>query len=361
MINCLRPLILIGVLLILFSSCKKKTQVERAFYYWKNRPSSLTDHEFSAIQNNNIRKLYVKFFDVVPDEVFTSIPIAKTSLHPGIKFNYLSTKEDTLYNQELDSLSIIPTVFIKNDVLLNARKGSLDTLADNITYLIGKYYREKYSYLMHTYTEIQIDCDWTPKSKDNYFYLLQKIKSLSTKQISCTLRLYPYKYRDKMGIPPVDKVTLMCYNLISPLKEPDKNSILDTDELLLYLKGADPYPLHLDIALPVFEWAHLYQNNKFVGLIEVSVEDTMYDFHPMTPMWYEVKRDMEAGNHYLKPGDQVKLEQISEETIYKTISILKQEIDFGDTVTVSLYHLDDQSINKYKNESFGNFYTAFTK
>ena len=67
--------------------------------------------------------------------------------------------------------------------------------------------------------EIQIDCDWTKSTKDKYFYLLKKIKELSKKEISCTLRLYPYKYPEIMGVPPVDKAMLMCYNLIKPLSK----------------------------------------------------------------------------------------------------------------------------------------------
>lgn len=108
--------------------------------------------------------------------------------------------------------------------------------------------------------EIQIDCDWTLKTKVNYFAFLNALKKISHKTISCTLRLYPFKYPEIMGTPPVDKATLMCYNLTKPLESENKNSILDNNELRSYLKNTEKYPIHLDIALPLFSM--MYQNGR---------------------------------------------------------------------------------------------------
>ncbi|MBK7469002.1 MAG: hypothetical protein IPJ43_20660 [Saprospiraceae bacterium] len=65
------------------------------------------------------------------------------------------------------------------------------------------------------------------KIERKLFLFPTKLKSISDKEISATLRLYPYKYTDNMGVPPVDKVMLMCYNLLNPLENLKQNSILD--------------------------------------------------------------------------------------------------------------------------------------
>lgn len=347
----------LSIVLLFCCSCKNTTQVERAFYYWKTDPYMLSEQEAKTITDQKIKKLYVKFFEVVPNEVFGSIPVSKSSFHL-----YLNYNADSLTKQAVDSLQIIPTVYIRNAVLTKATKGQLDTLADNIVFLVQKHYNEKsFHGSGDTLQEIQIDCDWTEKTKDNYFYLLKKIKTLSKKSISCTLRLYPYKYQTKMGVPPVDKVTLMCYNLISPLKEENKNSILDREELKLYLKGIDKYPLHLDIALPTFYWVQVYQNNQFVGL---ATPDSRYFFEflaPTKPLWYEVTKDMEVGSFYLRPGDKVKVEEVDEQTLFQTIELLKEYVEFDEHTTVTLFHLDDKNIAKYSHETFTRFYTDFSK
>lgn len=60
-------------------------------------------------------------------------------------------------------------------------------------------------------TELQIDCDWTAGTKDKYFRFLKKFKELNPgKTISVTVRMYPYKYKEKLGVPPVDRAMLMC-------------------------------------------------------------------------------------------------------------------------------------------------------
>lgn len=58
----------------------------------------------------------------------------------------------------------------------------------------------------------------------------------------------PVKYAQKTGIPPVDEVTLMYYNMSSVQDMKTYNSILDNTEGEKYIKGAIEYPLHINIA-----------------------------------------------------------------------------------------------------------------
>ena len=330
------------LVVIALSSCSGKVEeVERSFYFWQSNRYSLSDAEDSLMANNNIKKLYVKFFEVEHHPVMGNVPFSKTSLN--------------LQNNRLDSLEIIPTVYIKNEVFKNSSNEDLDVLADNINFLIEKYANREGSALK--IDEYQMDCDWTKSTKDKYFYFLKSLKRQSQKQISCTLRLYPYKYPEIMGTPPVDRATLMCYNLLPPLENKNVNSILDQEILKSYLNSHD-YPLHLDVALPVYSMMQLYQNGKFSGII--------YDTQQLLPvlkqkdkLWYEATEDIVVGQNFIRKGDQIKYEQVDADQIEQAISIIKRRTNLDKKITVTLFHLDGQQLKQYSNEEINRFFTGF--
>lgn len=329
---------------ILFSCKQNKPEtVERAFYYWKSNEWHISEIETNVLDSAQVTKVYVKFFEVEKNDVMGNIPISKTSL--------------SFYDIK-DSFTFVPTVYLHNDVFSKIDKGGLDTLANNVNYLIDKYVNDKL--VPDAVTEYQMDCDWTPSTKDNYFYFLKKIKELSGKKISCTLRLYPYKYADKMGVPPVDSAMLMCYNLINPMKNHDKNSILDIDELSSYL-GDFNYPLHLDVALPLYSWAHVYQNNQFVQVLYTDIKELKKSLKPQKDLWYEVTEDIEVNDFYLRKGDKVKIEEMSADYINKAIAVITKKVPFDKNITVSFFHLDETQLSPYTNEEISAFYTGFTK
>jgi hypothetical protein len=335
----------------LFLSCSKKESkvenVERAFYYWKST-TSFSDVAIEKIRNLKIKKIYIKLFEVDYNETMGNFP-------------YEKNRPNEYDLRKLDSVAIVPTIFIKNEIFQYNSEKSLDALADNIVFLTDKFHKENGQSIFE-YSEIQIDCDWTKSTKDKYFYLLKKIKELSKKEISCTLRLYPYKYPDIMGVPPVDKAMLMCYNLIKPLSNKDKNSILDLNELKSYLDKKRTYPVHLDVALPVFYWTQWYQNNRFSGLLNINSTDITGFTKLVKPMWYEVTKDSTYQYETLfKKGDQIKCEEVEPATISEAISIIKQHVALDKNTTISLFHLDSSTFKKYNNEEISSFYSSFSK
>lgn len=334
-------------LLLLSCSEEHKVQkVERAFYYWKSE--SMESGEKTALKFYNTNKLYVKYFEIDYSEAMGNYPIDKTV---GVDLN----------KNEFDSLRVIPVIFIKNEIFQYNKERDLDKLADNMVYLIDKYNSDKFQYATIA-EEIQIDCDWTKTTKDKYFYLLEKIKELSKKEISCTLRLYPYKYPEIMGTPPVDRAMLMCYNLVKPLSNNDKNSILDLKELDSYLNLKKEYPLPLDVSLPIYSWTHWYQNNHFTGLVTLGSKEIKTFAKEVKPMWYEVTKDTTINwETYFRKGDQLKCEEINAKLINDAIGIIKKNVVLKNGCTISLFHLDEHILNQYSNEEVNGFYTAFTK
>jgi len=347
------PMIAVCLLFNLFISCKKNDpiKVQRGFYYWKSNPYSLSEGELGVLKNLQVQNLYVKLFEVEKDEIFGTKPIAKTQVN-------IYDNPNVVLDRTMSAMNIVPTVFISNDVFTNSSKVNFDTLANNIVFLVIKYFNERINH-DKGYNEIQIDCDWTIKTKDNYFHLLKAIKKISYKKLSCTLRLYPYKYPEQMGVPPVDKATLMCYNLLNPLENKDQNSIQNNDELEKYLKNVKTYPLHLDIALPVFSWMQVYQNNFFAGMIRSNSEKIIPHLKKIKPMWYQMQTDLETEEIYLRQGDMIKIEEVTEKGVKETISLLKKYLEFNNNTSINLFHLDEDNLKKYNREAILSFYTGF--
>lgn len=336
---------MLPVFIILAACSHKAEHIEKAFYYWKNNEYELKGNEDTVVGKLGLQKIYAKFFEVTRDEMVGNIPVAKTQI---FRFDHFKP----------GSVIVIPTVYMDNQVFIKSSKQELDTLAKNVHYLCAKYYLEGVS--MSKMKELQIDCDWTPKSKGNYFYFLRQLKKESGGiTLSCTLRLYPYKYPDKMGVPPVDKATLMCYNLLNPLKSETKNSILDTEELAAYL-DAKEYPLHIDVALPIFSWMQVYQNRRFKGLVypEPGIKNILKQ---VKPLWFEVEKDTFIDNHYIRKGDLVKFEEITPQKVSDAIKLIKENVSLKDTVTVTFFHLDDNQLKNFNNETLSGFYSAFTE
>jgi hypothetical protein len=350
----------IFLIIILFSSCERnKRDIERAFYYWKNNDKLLDTSEVSFIKRLNIKKLYIKFFEVKLDINNDPVPFAKTTLN--INHQFPNKIKDSLFLKRCINVEIIPVVFIKNDVFLRISDNGIDSLVLNMKTLIEKYFQDKFKNNFNkTYYEIQIDCDWTKGTKDKYFSFLTKFKIVSAKTISCTLRLYPFKYPNKMGIPPIDKATLMCYNLINPFEYENQNSIQNNKELEKYLRNSKKYPLHLDFVLPIFSWMQVYKNNRFACVINPLEIDTSFMI-ALKYNWFMIKKDFDNGSIFLRPSDKLKFEESTTQELNKTVILLRKYIDLSQNTTISLFHLDARNFKKYKYEELNHFYTGFNQ
>ncbi len=338
----MRYLYFIGLSLLLIACQQEPVEIQSAFYYWKNSTQNLSDQEKGALSTHQTKRLYVKFFEIEPHAEFEAIPVTKLRLVP----KSLPTH-----------LEIIPTVFIRNEVFKTIEKEFIDSLAIKTQALIQKYYKDRFADL--AFKEIQIDCDWTEGTKAAYFQFLQSFKKQSHQSISVTLRLYPYKFSDKMGVPPVDRAMLMCYNLLSPLKAKDKSSILDIETLNAYLHPKRKYPLDLDIALPIFSWMQFYHYDQFQGLIYPEDAGIKSILFPTAPFWYKVKKDTSIGDLYLRAGDKVKYEEVLYDDLKTAIALIKKNVSLKGKTTIALFHLDDKNLNTYATQDLSNLYTLF--
>jgi hypothetical protein len=340
-----KTIALLTVVLLLFG-CKKdaSTNVEKAFYYWQN--SSMDGEKIDSLAT---QKIYYRIFEVENNEIEGNFPVNKN--------------RPSRYELDGENILLVPTIFIRNEVFKNSDLKSLEQLADNIAFLTEKFTIDQYSEEKEfDYDEIQIDCDWTESTKDNYFYLLKKLKEFSKKKISCTLRLYPYAYPEKMGVPPVDKAMLMCYNLVSPLSDPKKNSVLDVSELKKYLVNKKKYPIHIDVALPLFSWSLIYHNNQFKQLQDVDESALVDRAKKIDSMWYEMTEDFEYNNAtYLKTGDKIKVEKVEYQTLLDAIDVIKKNVKLDNAFTVSFFDFQYRTFKNYSNEEISALYSRFNK
>jgi hypothetical protein len=211
------------------------------------------------------------------------------------------------------------------------------------------------------FKEILLDCDWSEKSKENYFYLLQKIKKeIPTSNLTATIRLWQYKYAEKSGIPPVDKGLLMCYNVSKPEDFQTKNSIGTSDELAQYITH-NQYKLKLDIALPLYSWAVVFRGNKFKGILsdyEQLINDTI-KLKKSTSDKYILQDDILIGQTYLRNGDEIRIEKISDDELDKMISIIKDKIQIDNRTRVTFFSFDKKYINDYGTQNISSYYARF--
>ena len=317
--------ITILLLILILTSCNnnktKEAEVERSMYVW----TSLTrfaykDNKF--LTDNNIKNIYIRFFDVEWNTIHGEIPIAE------LKFKGY-----------IDSVNIIPVVYIKNEVLKNIDTKDIDEFAKKLHFKIyqinDEYFWDK------ILQEVQFDCDWTETTQNKYFKLLTALKSeFEGIDISVTIRLHQIKYQAQTGVPPADKGVLMYYNMGDFQNENEKNSILNNQIGESYISENQDYPLELSLALPVFSWCvwykwsydgenYDYQFHKLLTSInsqninELNFIEKSRDYDAPENL-YQITKDTVYSGNYFRYGERLKLEQpseldgitVSHETIY---------------------------------------------
>lgn len=211
------------------------------------------------------------------------------------------------------------------------------------------------------FREIQIDCDWTEGTKDNYFRLLKSIKKqLPAKLLSCTIRLHQIKYPAKTGVPPVDRGMLMFYNM-GKLEDPSRNSIYDDEITRKYSSFISSYALPLDAALPAFSWIVHYRNHRLTGLNDQLGAKDFKDHPKFKPLaknrWICLESCFVKGEYFIK-NDELKEEAVDFELCQKAANLLEGELK-SEERTIALFSWDDYITNYYEEKDLERIYATF--
>lgn len=313
--------------LILVTACRQKRDVDTSFYYWKTVYKQ-DSAETNYLRNLKVKNLYVRIMDVDAKRWGSVIPVAPIGFSENLP----------------DSVSIVPVVFITNDVFLSTE--NLEWLPHKILQFVkGKVNQSG----KDNYKELQIDCDWTESTKEKYFSFLTELKKqASGTVISTTLRLHQLKNQSKMGIPPADKVLLMCYNMGNLRKYGTENSILETDELKKYVgENLSKYKLQVDVALPLFSWSVVFRKYNYLGISHQLNESLLKDeklFSLEENGLYKSKQDIPKLK--ILKHDEVRYEKSSLTAIEEVAKHLSSNLS-EKSVNLIFYHLDKSILKNY--------------
>ncbi len=332
-------------LILLFFSCKntKQRSISPAFYHWKNS-LEISTSESEYLSKFGVKKLYIRFFDVDWQDQNT-IPLSVIEHKSKIA----------------DSIQVIPTVFITNRTMLNIEENNISALGDKIFQKINAL---STSFSKNVIKEIQFDCDWSPTSQYNYFNLLQFLKSKFANQgqiISATIRLHQVKYFKTTGVPPIDRGVLMFYNMDDINNKETQNSIINIEIAKQYLYNFEHYPIPLDIALPIFKWGIVFQDNKFIKIINNLDQKDLSDttrYLKIAENQFEILKSTYLKGYYLYQKDQIRLEQVSVEPLQKAADLLSPILSTND-LNIIFYHLDSTLIADYPYEVLKDIYSRF--
>ncbi|WP_183562360.1 hypothetical protein [Mucilaginibacter sp. SP1R1] len=328
------PLLVLFVFILcsILSSCRHDRVVNTSFYFWKTVYKN-NKTETACLGHFKSHQLYMRIMDVDLDE-------------NGI--NPVPVSPITFQDKLPDSVEIIPVVFIVNNLLKVTTRHQLDDLARNMVGFVNGKVRQAGK---TSFSQLQIDCDWTASTRENYFYLLKQLrqlKELKGKVLSATLRLHQIKNQKGSGIPPVNRVMLMCYNMGNLRKYGQQNSIIEISELKKYLgNNVTSYPMPVDVGLPLFSWAVAFRDKQYIGIakrINMVELNNKNQFIFIGNNIYRAKTDLPDDG--LKINDEVRWENVSAANLRSAARYLAPLIK-ADTVNVIYFHLDEAIVRTY--------------
>ncbi|MBV8251205.1 MAG: hypothetical protein JO154_01260 [Chitinophaga sp.] len=247
-----RPIAIVLFLFCISCNSRKEKSDTQAFYSWSAfyQPTDSS----AKLPSSTFNHLYLHYYDVTWSDEY-HIPLPK----PSFRQQFV---DSTFYGGN----AFTPVIHIENTVLEKLPMDSMVPLAAKMNSKL-----ELLSSQIHQQSavtpddEIQFDCNWTPDTKDKYFILLLQFKQLQPKkELSATVNLYAFKERATMGVPPVNRVMLQCYDIGRSNDTSSNNANLDSTILAGYFKGG-VYPLPLDLAFPVGGWMVHYREGKKLG------------------------------------------------------------------------------------------------
>jgi hypothetical protein len=302
-----RAFIVICILVSIFMSCRENKitpHFEESYYYWRTS-FKLDSAQRKKLLDKKVKNLFVRFFDIdrVQNRTRVISPIAW---------------QDTI------NMPLTPVVFIKNRALIAARPKSLDSMALLILATIN-------NIKTNTFKELQIDCDWTRSTQHAYFYLLRSLKEKLPTHIALTstLRLHQLKYPDIAGVPPVQRATLMLYNVGDFNDVKTQNSIIDEAVVYDYLGEEDRYPLPLDIAVPNFEQAVLFRGGKYLTFFRNENFKNLLNSPLLKPHikkdFFVLDKDSLFGTVSLIKGDLLRVEYSKKSAISNVLNKIKYQ------------------------------------
>jgi hypothetical protein len=231
-------------MLTLLTGCAKQSGMpqQNAVYYWRTE-WRLDSLERGFLTRYQVEKVYCRYFDVVMTD---DEPMPNATI--------------TFAEPVDEALTIVPTVYITEDCMHQSHDGLARKIVERIVQM-------NETNDVAGVSEIQIDCDYTSRSRHTYYQFLDEVRQVARSHdmlLSVTIRLHQLS----MAVPPADYGVLMLYNTGDPMNFQERNPILDMRDVQPYLRYLKDYSLPLAAAYPVFLW----QRDIYGVHVEHSVE-----------------------------------------------------------------------------------------
>lgn len=313
--------LLIGSLLLL--SCTSKVQIKSYnFYHWKSK-AVWDDAKSQVLKKTKASKIYMRYFDIN----------IKRGTYKACYPTYVIREIDPAFK----NFDIIPVVFIRN-IALKDTENSVEELANNIKSLVNQIHQKHFG---GNPTAIQIDCDWNNSTELAFFSLLTQLKKDFS--VETTLRLHQIKYPEKTGVPPVDRATLMLYNM-GQLKDFTQNSLIDKTIVDQYISRFTKYEKPISLGLPLFDQTVIQSPTGKIKLLNGAYQsDFAKDpaFKQISPLVYEIQKDSLIHGFYVTKGCQFKTEKTTKKEVLESLDIIrKSNLSIEEVV---FYHLDSHT------------------
>lgn len=310
----------------------------RAFYYWRT-VLELGEAERAALRALAIERIYLRMFDVAwQDE--RAEQVGKVSLAAG----------QTLPVGRDGPIELVPVVFVREEVL---RKLSREQRAE-MTVALWKEVAARAAALGFAPKELQLDCDWTDGTREAFFAMLQQLEGLSGLPLSSTIRLHQVKYRERTGVPPVERGMLMFYNMGKFSAEPGSRMIFDAESAAKYVARLGEYPLPLDVALPLWSWTVHVRDGAVLDVLQSTDPSELEGAEGLRRVQGEGVRYRATKTTFfrgvlLREGDELAGEVTGPEQVAAAAALLKARLPRagGTPRTLALFDLSARNLARH--------------
>jgi len=333
------------ILLILYFGCGgTDSRVERSMYYWRT-VFSLPPSVLGKLDKASVRTLYVRFFDVDrPDGSPAAFPVGSGVFRepPPPEFE------------------IIPVVFITVRAMRNTPPDSAVALAlsilsevDSITSNAGI-----------SFNELQLDCDWTPATRENFFRIADTLRGEMHRRrgaLSATIRLHQVKYPDRTGVPPVDRGMVMFYNMGNMRTDPEHHSIYRNEDARRYADFLGSYELPLDGALPIFYWTLHFRGGRAIGILNKTGADDLRAAGGVRDEGngiFTATRSLFVRSAFVASGDVLKVEEVPPGLCLAAARQLAGRLR-PESRRIALFECDSLYLSRYENDDIEEIFSAF--
>jgi hypothetical protein len=323
------------LVVVIFSACQDDHGIASkiSFYHWGSKwnPKPTELDLLKETSNCSSGRIYLHLFDLKMTEGKVQ-KVSTLDIAQPLPAGYCA----------------VPVVYIENKVFETPD----DSLAVKVHEVVSRMLKQQ----NFCTDELQIDCDWSEKTRASYFLFLKKIKEISRWKITATIRLHQIKFFKRTGVPPVDKGVLMYYNM-GKITGDNRNSILDNQIGEQYLGEFDKYPLPLDLALPCYHWWIQLRDGVPIELItkwKVEPSEQIDLFEPVNEGFYKVRKSGFYAGCYLKEGDILKREISEEKELFHAAKTFKKRIHqpFEEVI---FFELDSTHISSFDASFFSSF------